>query len=611
MNNKALFLVACCILFVIPGIQAGKRQMEDLDRGLVAVKTEKGICLSWRLLRDDPNGIQFNLYKNQNELLNPSPLEGATFYIDDFGTTEDEYTVKSVVNNTETGSSKIAKPWESAYLTIQMNRPESDFTDRFGRNPGYIPNDCSVGDLDGDGEYEIVVKWMARARDNAHTGFTDNVYLDAYKLDGTQLWRIDLGKNIRAGAHYTQFMVYDLDGDGIAEIACKTAPGTVDGTGNYVLLEGDDPHADHRNENGFILDGPEYLSVFNGSTGAVMHTIPYYPPRGDDMLRVWGDNKGNRVDRYLACIAYLDGVHPSLVMCRGYYTRAVLAAYDFKDGKLKERWVYDSDKTPRGKKSARGQGNHNIAVGDVDGDGFDEIVYGAACIDHDGTLLYSTGLGHGDALHLSDMDPDRPGLEIFCVHEPRPNPAGVELRDAKTGELIFGIPTSFDIGRGLAADIDKNHRGFEFWSVASDSVYNIKGEVISTKRPSINFRIYWDGDLQDELLDGTRLDKWTGDGTMRLVDFRTFGAASINGSKNNPCLSADILGDWREEVIYYNRENPSQLMIFTTTIPTEHRLFTLMHDPIYRLSIAWQNVAYNQPPHLGFYIGDGVKQVND
>lgn len=601
----------CTVCLTTWCAQAGKRQMEYLNRGLVAVSTDDGVCLSWRMLGDDPEDIRFNLYKNQDKLLNPSPLDGATFYTDHTGTLNDEYIVKTVINSVETEVSKPVKPWSKPYLTVQLNRPalETEFQDRFGRRFGYTPNDCSVGDLDGDGEYEIIVKWTARARDNAHAGFTDNVYLDAYKLDGTQLWRIDLGKNIRAGAHYTQFMVYDLDGDGIAEVACKTAPGTIDGTGNFVLLEGDDPYADYRNENGFILDGPEYLTVFNGTTGAAMHTIPYNPPRGNDMLRVWGDDRGNRVDRHLACIAYLDGVHPSLVMCRGYYTRAVLVAYDFKDGKLKERWVYDSDKTPRGEKSARGQGNHNIAVGDVDGDGFDEIIYGGACIDHDGTLLYSTGLGHGDALHFSDMDPDRPGLEIFDVHETRPNPAGVELRDAKTGELIFGRPTNFDIGRGLAADIDKNHRGFEFWSVASDSVYNIKGEVISTKRPSINFRIYWDGDLQDELLDGTRLDKWTGDGTIRLVDFRSYGAAAINGSKNNPCLSADILGDWREEVIYYNRENPSQLMIFTTTIPTEHRLFTLMHDPIYRLSVAWQNVAYNQPPHLGFYIGDGLEKV--
>lgn len=606
---------------------SAQRQMEYLDRGLVAVKTENGIFLSWRLLGNESSDVRFDIYRN-GVLINEMLTGEATNFIDKEGSLSDKYHVKLVVNEIGQDVSKEVTPWEQQYKIIQLNRPEykeakepqsqpDDNVSRRGqrRNSrffmprGYVPNDCSVGDLDGDGEYEIIVKWNARAKDNSHSGYTDNVYLDAYKLDGTQLWRIDLGQNIRAGAHYTQFMVYDLDGDGTAEIACKTAPGTIDGQGKYVLLGDDDPNADYRNENGFILEGPEYLTVFNGATGAEITTIPYNPSRGDDMYSLWGDSKGNRVDRHLACIAYLNGETPSLVMCRGYYTRAVLVAYDFKDGKLRERWIYDSGTGRDRINTAYGQGNHSLAVGDVDGDGYDEIIYGGAAIDHDGTLLYSTGLGHGDAHHLSYLDPDRPGLEFFDVHETSPCPAGVELRDAATGELLFGRVTNIDVGRGLAADIDPNHRGFEFWSIASDSVYNIKGEVISTNRPSINFRIYWDGDLQDELLNGTRIDKWTGNGTENLIDFRKFGAMSINGTKSNPCLSADLFGDWREEVILVNREDPSQLIVFTTVIPTQHRLFTPMHDPLYRLSVAWQNVAYNQPPHLGFYIGDGLKNV--
>jgi rhamnogalacturonan endolyase len=574
-----------------------ERQMERLGRGLVALKTPDGIFLSWRLLGNEPRDILFNIYRNDT-LLNEKPISGATNWMDKNGTVSDRYIVKTVNGHSPAETSAAVRPWENPYQTIALNCPEAP------TGTPYRPNDCSAGDLDGDGEYEIIVKWNARSHDNSHNGITDNVFLDAYKRNGTQLWRIDLGKNIRAGAHYTQFMVYDLDGDGIAEIACKTAPGTIDGKGKAIVLGTDDPQADYRNERGHILDGPEYLTVFNGTTGAEITTIPYNPPRGDDLKRTWGDDNGNRSDRYLACIAYLDGLHPSLVMCRGYYTRAVLAAYDFKDGKLHERWVYDSGTVRDTKNTAFGQGNHSLAVGDVDGDGCDEIVYGGAAIDHDGTLLYSTGLGHGDAHHLSDLDPDRPGPEFFDVHETKPNPAGVELRDAATGELLFGRPTTIDVGRGLAADIDPRHRGFEFWSVASDSVYNIRGEVISTRRPSVNFRIYWDGDCLDELLDGTKISKWNGDGTDLLVDFKTYGAASINGTKSNPCLSADLFGDWREEVIYCDRENPGQLLIFTTTIPTEHRLPTLMHDPVYRLSIAWQNVAYNQPPHLGVYIGN-------
>ncbi|MDR1763566.1 MAG: rhamnogalacturonan lyase [Dysgonamonadaceae bacterium] len=570
-------------------------QAEKLDRGLVAVNTENGVFLSWRLLGNEAPDLAFNIFKN-GVLLNNHPLTGATCFLDSLASAEDTYLVKTASKADKTAS-KPVKPWIKPYLTIKMQRPEAQGMFQ------YLPNDCSVGDLDGDGEYEIVVKWNARARDNSHNGLTDNVFLDAYKLDGTRLWRIDLGCNIRAGAHYTQFMVYDLDGDGRAEIACKTAPGTIDGQGKAVILGNDDPKADYRDENGHILQGPEYLTVFNGLTGAEISTVPYEPPRGENPKTVWGDDRGNRSERYLACIAYLDGKHPSLVMCRGYYTRAVIAAWDFKKGKLKKRWVYDTGDSRDKLKTAYGQGNHSIAAADVDGDGRDEIIYGGAAIDDNGRLLYSTGLGHGDAHHLSDLDPDRPGLEFFDVHENRPSPAGVELRDARTGQLLFGRPTTIDVGRGLAADIDPRHRGFEFWSAASDSVYNIRGEVISTRKPSTNFRIYWDGDVQDELLDGTKITKWNGDGTDLLVDFRDFGASAINGTKNNPCLSADLFGDWREEAIYYNRENPDELMIFTTVIPSEIRMVTLMSDHIYRLGIAVQNVAYNQPPHLGRYIG--------
>jgi hypothetical protein len=593
------------ILFLSISVASfSQQQTETLDRGLVAIKTADGVFLSWRSLDGDGQDEKFNLYKN-GKLLNASPLTGATCYEDRNGTLADKYSVKSLSGKTA-AVSKTVTPWEQPYKTIRMNRPEAPKVEDPNPNrptPAYLPNDCGVGDLDGDGEYEIIVKWNARARDNSQNGMTDNVFLDAYKMDGTQLWRIDLGKNIRAGAHYTQFMVYDLDGDGIAEIACKTAPGTIDGKGKAVLLGNDKADADYRNENGHVLDGAEYLTVFNGKTGAAITTIPYNPPRGNDLRATWGDDRGNRSDRYLACVAYLDGKHPSLVMCRGYYTRAVLAAYDFKNGKLTERWVYDSGTERDTKNTAYGQGNHSLAVGDVDNDGYDEIVYGGAAIDHDGKLLYSTELGHGDAHHLSDLNPDRKGLEFFMVHESKPNRAGVELRDAGTGELLFGRPTTVDVGRGLAADIDPRHRGFEFWSSASDSVYNIKGEMISTRKPSVNFRIYWDGDLQDELLDGTKIAKWNGDGTDLLIDFRTFNAASINGTKSNPCLSADLFGDWREEVVYYNREEPDKLMIFSTVIPTQHRLKTLMQDHVYRLGVVCQNVAYNQPPHLGFYIG--------
>jgi len=592
-----------CLFFCFSA-NAATRQMEYLDRGLVAVKVTGGVYLSWRYLGTDNPSVGFNLYRNGVKI-NNTPITTSTNYTDAQGTNSSTYIVKTVMNGAEIEESKSVSVWAQQYKVLNLRRPPGG-TNVDGSYT-YTPNDCSVGDVDGDGEYEIIVKWdPSNSKDNSQSGHTGNVYLDCYKLDGTFLWRIDLGKNIRAGAHYTQFMVYDLDGDGKAEIVCKTAPGTIDGKGKYVLMGSDDPHADYRNSSGYVLSGPEYLTVFDGLTGAEIHTIAYKPPRGT--VSSWGDNYGNRVDRFLACIAYLDGVRPSVVMCRGYYTRSTLVAYDYKDKKLVERWYHNSDRSGQG---AYGEGFHSLAVADVDGDGFDEIIYGSAVIDHDGTLLYRTGFGHGDAMHISNMDPSRPGLEGWFVHEDKASAYGFEFRDLKTGKVIWGEKTGTDVGRGLAADIDPKHPGFEMWSAANNNVYNCKGQVISTRKPSTNFRIYWDGDLQDELLDGTKVDKWTGDGTTRLFTAYNYSnAKEINGTKANPCLSADILGDWREEMIFFDSNDPSKLLIFTTTIPTTHRLFTLMHDPVYRLSVAWQNVVYNQPPHLGFYIGDGLQNVS-
>lgn len=328
------------------------------------------------------------------------------------------------------------------------------------------------------------MKWdPSNSKDNSQAGYTGNVYLDAYKIDGTFLWRIDLEVNIRAGAYYTQFMVYDLDGDGTAEIACKTAPRTIDGKGNYVLLAGDDPTADYRNANGYILEGPEYLTVFSGRDGSALATVPYNPPQSD--ISSWGDNYGNRVDRFLAAVAYLDGQRPSLVMCRGYYTRVTLAAYDFRDGSLTERWFYDSG-TIDGI-GGYGQGNHNLSVADIYGDGKDEIIYGACAIDDDGTLMYSTGLGHGDTIHVSDLIPDRPGLEVFCVHKEDHALYGTEIHDAATGEILWEVYAEDDVGRGIAADVDAGYRGYEMWSSQSNVVYNVNGNGISLNRPSYNF----------------------------------------------------------------------------------------------------------------------------
>ncbi len=638
MNYIKLFLlVSLCFIFLQSAVTDNpKRQIELLDRGIVAVRTgPEEVFISWRLLGTDPVKTGFNLYRG-SQILNRKPITLVTNFTDK--TTADAiYTVKAVIKGREQSLVSSCEVWKQNYLRIALNRPPKgtvkgevamperpprnrpqDTISRGTRPSGppsgmqreerpsnpreyiYSPNDASAGDLDGDGQYEIVLKWdPSNARDNAQDGFTGDVIIDAYELDGKQLWRINLGKNIRAGAHYTQFLVYDFDGDGKAEMACKTADGTVDGTGKVI----GDANADYVNDRGRIITGPEYLTVFNGLTGAAMKTVDYIPGRGD--ICAWGANecKANRCDRFLACVAYLDGVHPSLVFCRGYYGRLTIAAWDWQNNELKQRWFFDSDK---GHPEYMGQGNHNLSAGDIDNDGKDEIVYGSSAYDDNGEPLYTTHMGHGDAMHLSDLDPDTPGLEVWGVKET--GGFGGVLHSAATGKILFSVPGEGDTGRGLAADIYPNNRGFEMWSSTSKGIYSAKGEKITNAMPSVNFRIYWDGDLQDELLDRSFIDDWDyiNHKPVRLLDASKYGGSSINGTKATPVLSADILGDWREEVIFRGSDN-SSLLLFTTTIPTEYRLKTLMHDPVYRLGIAWQNVVYNQPPHLGYYVGDGIR----
>jgi rhamnogalacturonan endolyase len=582
--------------------------MERLGRGVVAlVPQEGGVFISWRLLRTDPEEIAFNVYRRGGEAdpvkLNDKPVHQTTMWMDQTAdlSKNNTYYVKAVLNGKEgvpsTSFTVRANATPGPYLTIPLKTPA-----------GYSPNDASAGDLDGDGEYEIVLHQVGRGRDNSQRGNTTEPILEAYKLDGTFFWRINLGKNIREGAHYTQFMVYDLDGDGKAEVVCKTADGTVDGKGKVI----GDPKADHRNESGYVLAGPEFLTVFDGPTGAELATTAYIPPRGQ--VASWGDDYGNRVDRFLACVAYLDGARPSVVMCRGYYTRTVLAAWNWRGGKLTHLWTFDSDDGTPGNRLYRGQGNHGISVGDVDGDGKDEIVYGACVIDDDGKGLHSTGLGHGDAMHLGDLDPDRPGLEIFAAHGDARSRVGIGFRDAGTGKLIWGVPTTGreGVGRAVALDIDPRHRGMEMWGRGQGvgGLWNAKGEKISERTPrACNMGVWWDGDLLREVLDGVTVTKWDhrAERETRLLSGFEHGCVANNGSKSNPCLCADILGDWREEVIARTRDN-RELRIFVTTIPTEHRIPTLMHDPVYRLGIAWQNVSYNQPAHTGFYLGYGMKK---
>lgn len=618
-RSFAVFLALTC---ASPAL--AQRQMENLGRGVVALPQASGkIYVGWRLLGTDPDDLAFNLYRTTGTAapvrLNTTPLLATTDFVDTTAptaaTSPVAYFVRPILAGVEQPASatftvpatSLAAP-ALPYLSVPLTPPPDGVTpDNLGYT--YSANDCSAADLDGDGEYELIVKWdPSNSKDNSQSGYTGNVFLDAYRLDGTRLWRIDLGRNVRAGAHYTQFMVYDLDGDGRAELACKTADATIDGRGTVI----GNATADFRNRDGYILTGPEYFTIFDGLTGAALATTNYLPARNADPtsanVSAWGDNYGNRVDRFLAGVAYLDGTRPSLVMCRGYYTRAVLVAWDWRDGRLTRRWTFDSDDGTPGHSTYRGQGSHSLTIGDVDGDGRDEIIYGAAAIDDNGRPLYNTRLGHGDALHLSDMDPDRPGQEVWMVHEEPGSygPTGSELRDARTGALLLGVSgQNSDVGRGVAYDIDPRHRGYEVWSARS-GLYSAKGELISASRPSpMNFAIWWDADLLREHLDGTTISKWNWLTNASATLLSATGAASNNSTKATPNLSADLLGDWREEIVLRSADS-REIRVYTTTIAATNRLPTLMHDAQYRLAVAWQNTAYNQPPHPSFFLGDGM-----
>ena len=589
---------------------------EKLSRGLIGIPTEDGMYFSWRMTLEDAAGLQFDLYRSSGGgaevKLNKEPIDRTSDFLDrtvDY-TVDNRWTLKATTGEVATWT-RLKGEKRNPYLSIPVCKPEDG--EIAGESFTYTANDCSVGDLDGDGEYEIILKWSpSNSKRPPQRGFTGNTYLDAYKMDGTRLWRIDLGPNVRSGAATTNFLVFDFDGDGCAEICCKTGDGTVDGLGHRI----GDAQADWRTWDkksptyGKIVNGPEYLTVFEGRTGKELDSKEYIPTRYP--LDGWGgvggncgnDNTGGRSDRFTAGVAFLDGKTPSPVMVRGWYGRTVVAAWTFTNGALKHTWTFDS--AAPGWEAYSGMGNHSVTVADFDGDGCDEICVGAMTVDHDGKGLFTTGLRHGDALHAGRFIPSRQGMQVFGVHENegdneivKRTPA-VAMFDGATGEIIWQDGLGQDAGRGVAADIDPRYDGAECWCNIGGLRRGDTGEIISNRKPdSCNFTIYWDADPLAELLDHVSISKWNWNTESTDLLLKAEGVVSNNGTKGNPCLSGDILGDWREEVIWPS-EDQTELRIYSTTIPAVDRRATWMNDRQYRLAIAWQNVAYNQPPHPSF-----------
>ena len=634
------------------------RQMEKLDRGLIAIKTDGGVYLSWRLFDSEDNifgsadkNVSFNVYRDGKKI---SEVATKTNYVD--STVGTNYSVAPVMNGVEGDKCDAVTVNENSYFDIPLSKPDDEtIYDPSGNELAtysFFPADCSTGDVDGDGEYEIIVKWTSSEHDVGSPGdpaYSGTVHLAAYKLDGTKLWKndIELGKNVYSSAHTLQFLVYDFDGDGKSEVICQTSLGSKDGQGKYVsnaaqtdeeikaITDKENSTADYRSSSGVITKGEEFLTVFNGETGAAMDTISLPTTRGSENGVDYGDDFGNRSNRFVSDIAYLDGEKPYAIYLRGYYfgrngkQRTSIAGISWDGTALSPTYRFDTQKGQEGYYDGAyqyvGNGNHNCTVADVDNDGKDEFITGALCMevndDNEFRPKWCTYLQHGDALHIGNYDPTHTGFEFFTVHEDSGTNSlsgnditldfGMSVIDAETGNIMFHEGASADTGRGVMANVGAGGY-YQIWSAKNSARQSNGGTDFTTatsltgrNTPSMNFRIFWDGDLYDNLLDGANITDWNGRNMSNIFSARNYDCVSINGTKANPSLQADLFGDWREEVVYPTSDGTA-LRVFSTTDTTDYKIKTLMQDPVYRSGVAAEQTAYNQPPHVGFYMGKEV-----
>ena len=586
-------------------VASGKREMESLDRGVIAINQGGGkVYVGWRMFGLDPGSIGFNVYRATAGAaavkLNASPITATTDYVDSGAdvTKSNAYHVAPVVGGVEQDA--------SAAYTLPANAPAQQYLSVPLRDGGLNYAQANVGDLDGDGQYELVVKWSKSANvdPGSHTTATATVYVDAYKLDGSFLWRVDLGWNLESGSDFTPLLVYDVDGDGKAEVITKTSEGTIDGTGVTIGDTDGDGKTDYRNSDGRVLSGPEFMSIYRGTDGKELIRTNWIA-RGS--VSDWGDSTGNRSCRQQMGIAYLDGAHPSIIMSRGVYAYQVVQAWDYRGGALSKLWAWDN-----GGKGQSGEWYSSaqcLRMGDANGDGYDEILKGPLALDHTGKTLWDEKLikGHGDYFHIGILTPARSGLQIFRILEAAQD-NGVAMLDAATGTVLWGKTIAGDASRGYASHIDSRQKGAQCWAgQINDDLLNYDGTVIcngtSPSKGDHWAPIWWEGgftrSITDEFSgnDGVHINQWNG-ASCSLTELMKTGS----GTRITQTI-ADILGDWREELVI---GLPNEIRVYTTTIPATGRLYTLMHNPMYRLNVgqsAQRNFGTSLPD---YYLGTGM-----